>query len=78
MAKKTTKPPLPPEVVWLYDVLDMMCGLSYCIYDRMTMQLVRDNGGALHFSTVKAATDHAVKLAKRHKYEDLIREVPWR
>lgn len=73
--KRKTQP--KPEVVWLYDILDMMCGLSFCIYERATQRLLRDDRGAMHFTTAEDAIGHAVKLAKRHKYDDLVRDLPW-
>lgn len=78
MSKRTkTQAAPPPEVVWLYSVEEIM-GLTYCIYEHATQRLLRDGNGTIHFPTAHAATEHAVRLAKRHKYEDLIRDVPWR
>lgn len=75
--KRKTQPKPKPETVWLYDVLDMMCGLSFCIYERATQRLLRDDKGVLHFTTAEAAVAHAMKLAKRHKYDDLVMDPPW-
>lgn len=75
---KGKQQPEEEHVVWVYDIQDIMCGLSFCIYNRLSMRLEAGTNGTLHFTTVGAATDHAVKLAKKLKYTDLVRALPWR
>jgi hypothetical protein len=84
MSRRKTAAPTPPakaakpDVVWLYDISDMMCGVTFCVYDRFAMKLLRDDSGTMHFPTAEAATAYAAKLAKKHAYDDLVRELPWR